>query len=223
MRVRPPAPIWGLESGVSAIAGSYHNLALRGDGTVVAWGENGAGQLGDGGRKHRRTPVAVRELTDITAVPAGEGHSLALTSSGGVFAWGSNEWGQLGDGSRENRHTPAPVPGLASGFAAIAAGEKYSLALHADGAVVAWGLNTGRKIGIDHIPAGPVSVRGLERNIVAIAAGGYHRLALTIDGTVLIWGTGGPAFGEFGPAELSRPPYVAEPAPVEGLPGVCAR
>ena len=56
MLVRPPASVWGLERGVTAVAGSYHNLALRDDGTVVAWGENGAGQLGDGTRKHRRSP-----------------------------------------------------------------------------------------------------------------------------------------------------------------------
>ena len=56
MLVRPPASVWGLESVVKAVAGSYHNLALRDDRTVAAWGENGAGQLGDGTRKHRRSP-----------------------------------------------------------------------------------------------------------------------------------------------------------------------
>ncbi len=212
--VRPPASVWGLEGGVKAVAGSYHNLALREDGTVVAWGQNGAGQLGDGSRKHRRAPVSVRDLTDITAIAAGPGHSLALTSSGGVFAWGSIQWGELG-----RANAPVPVPGLDSGVVAIAAGDNHSLALRGDGAVVAWGLGAAGLLGIDNIPDRPVSVPGLERNIIAIAAGLYHSLALSADGTVLAWGMAGTdGLGEFGPVDLSRPPSVSGPAPVEGLP-----
>ena len=217
--VRRPASVWGLDGGVEAVAGSYHNLALRDDGTVVAWGENGAGQLGDGTRKHRRSPVSVRDLSDIAAISAGEEHSLALTSSGRVLAWGGNQWGELGDGTRTNRHTAVPVPGLDTGFVAMVAGDRQSLALRGDGAVVAWGLNSAGAIGIDNIPDGPVLVPGLERDIIAIAAGGNHCLALSADGAVLAWGMAGtPGLGGFGPADLSRPPYVSHPAPVEGLP-----
>lgn len=217
--VRRPASVRGLAGGVKAVAASYHNLALRDDGTVVGWGENGAGQLGDGTTTHRRSAVSVRDLADVVAISAGEAFSLALTSAGAVFAWGSNRWGELGDGSRADRHTPALVPGLDSGVSAIVAGEKYSLALRRDGAVVAWGLNAGGAIGIDNIPDGPVPVSGLERNILAIAAGGSHRLALSSDGTVLAWGIAGSrGLGGFGPVDLSRPPYVSPPAPVEGLP-----
>ena len=36
-------------SGARALAaGVYHSLALLQDGTVMAWGEDGVGQLGDG-------------------------------------------------------------------------------------------------------------------------------------------------------------------------------
>ncbi|QDY11710.1 hypothetical protein FJK98_17190 [Micromonospora sp. HM134] len=40
-------------------AGDYHSLALQPDYTVVAWGSNGHGQLGDGGNEPRPTPVQV--------------------------------------------------------------------------------------------------------------------------------------------------------------------
>src|SRR5580704_3915382 len=51
-----PVAVSGL-SGVVAIArGSYHNLALLGDGTVRAWGFNAWGQLGDGTTMNRATP-----------------------------------------------------------------------------------------------------------------------------------------------------------------------
>ncbi len=45
MLVRPPSRVWGLEAGVTAIAAGHHSLALREDGTVLAWGSNDFGQL----------------------------------------------------------------------------------------------------------------------------------------------------------------------------------
>lgn len=215
MLARPPARVWGLEGGVMAIAGSYHNLALRDDGTVVAWGENDAGQLGDGTRKHRRTPVEVRGLADITAIAAGSGHSLALTSAGGVLAWGRNQWGELGDGTQSARYAPVPVHGLERDVIAIAAGHDVSLALTADGSVVGWGLNPALEPGDAH--ATPIRCPGLDGGIVAIAVGGSERLALTSDGSVLAWGSS--------PSDLSGTDRVLGPArwgsaprAVEGLP-----
>jgi len=60
----------------------------------------------------------------------------------------------------------------------LAAGENHSLALKADGRVVAWGDNT---VGQTKVPAG-------SSGVVAIAAGFYHSLALKSDGTVVAWG-----------------------------------
>ena len=61
---------------------------------------------------------------------------------------------------------------------AIAAGVGHSLALHADGTVVAWGNNSS---GQATVPAGL-------SDVTAIAAGGSHLLALRADGTVVAWG-----------------------------------
>lgn len=35
-------------TGTSVVTSNYHNLALKSDGTVWAWGQNNYGQLGDG-------------------------------------------------------------------------------------------------------------------------------------------------------------------------------
>jgi|GEM_PF-484200 len=216
--VRAPAAIWGVERAV-AIAGSHHCLALRDDGTVLAWGENRAGQLGDGTTKLRRSPVAVAGLTDVVAVSAGGAHSLALTSSGAVVAWGNNEVGQLGDGTRTSRSTPTPVAGLERDVVAIVAGNGRSLALLTDGSAVAWGLNAVGEIGLDHVRSSPCPVPGLERDIVAIAAGGSHDLALTSAGAVLAWGMSNTAgLGVFNVFDPSRPPHLVHPAVVPGLP-----
>jgi len=125
-----------------AIASSgTHVLALRDDGSVVAWGYNDRGQLGDGTRAESREPVAVKGLGDVVAVAAGARHSVALRGDGSVVAWGENDGGQLGDGTRKFRHRPVAVGGLDGGVRAIAAGDHKNYAVLADGSVVGWGLS----------------------------------------------------------------------------------
>ncbi len=60
----------------------------------------------------------------------------------------------------------------------VSAGNYHSLALKADGTVVAWGSNQN----------GQNAIPGDLREVVAVAAGGYHSLALRADGTVVAWG-----------------------------------
>lgn len=188
---RTPVEVPNLTSGVAAIAGSgYHNLALLANDSVMAWGPNDYGQLGDGTRQDQQSPVPVRGVEDAIAIAAGSSHSLAVRRNGSVVAWGDNMYGQLGDGTRDHRSTPVPVRDLDAGVRAVVAGGKNSLALRHDGSVVGWGLSVAGKLGIDHIPDRPVPIPGLDRGVVAIAAaGGHYHLALTQDGTVLAWGS----------------------------------
>ncbi len=174
---------------VSAYGG--HELALKNDGTVWAWGDNNLGQLGDGTTTNRYTPVQVLGLSGVTAIAAGYGHSLALKNDGTVWAWGYNSNGQLGDGTTTNRYTPVQVTGL-SGVTAIAVGRSHSLALKNDGTVWAWGYNYRGQLG-DGTTTNrytPVQVLGLS-GVTAIAAGEMHSLALKNDGTVWAWGYNG--------------------------------
>ncbi|MCL5036288.1 MAG: hypothetical protein M1269_04130 [Chloroflexi bacterium] len=165
----------GILTGITAIAaGQGHSMALRNDGTVFAWGWNGNGQLGDGSKTDRHTPVQVRGpgdegyLTGVIAIATRPAHTLALKKDGTVWAWGDNEWGQLGDGTQTERLTPVQVKGPAgSGFLTgvtdIEAGEGHSLAFRSDGTVWAWGHNNHGQLGIgsfDYYPhPTPVQVK----------------------------------------------------------------
>jgi alpha-tubulin suppressor-like RCC1 family protein len=202
-------------SAATFAAGARHSLALRADGTVWAWGDNGQGQLGVSDRRLGPVPAAVPGVADAVAVAAGADFSLALGSDGSLWAWGANDSGQLGDGTLAGRAAPAPVPGLPP-VVAVTAGRAHVLALTAAGEVWAWGANTRGQLGEDPAPARAVAapVAGLPL-VRSVAAGANHSLALAVDGTV--WGWGANARGQLGDGtRRSRP----EPAAVAGLDAV---
>ncbi|MGA8146365.1 MAG: hypothetical protein WB870_02160 [Gallionellaceae bacterium] len=193
-----PITVPGL-TGVVAISvgpSGYHTVALKSDGTVVAWGYNISGQLGDGTTDNGLTPVAVPGLAGVVAVAAGDAHSVALKSDGTVMAWGSNSNGQLGDGTSNDSYTPVAVAGLA-GVVAVAAGDAHTVAVKSDGTVAAWGYNGDGELGDGTTTdsPNPVAVPGLA-GVVGVAAGDYHTVAVKFDGVVVGWGYNGD--GELG-------------------------
>jgi alpha-tubulin suppressor-like RCC1 family protein len=229
-----------LKEVVAIAAGSVHSVALLSNGTVVAWGRNSAGQLGDGTSEGRHVPVPVcalggkgpcpeesQQLKEVIAISAGGEHNLALLSKEGtVVAWGRNFAGGLGNGSETNSDVPVPVSGLV-GAIAVSAGEFHNLALLKDGALEAWGYNNFGQLG-DGTSSGPehcgvlmnlacaktpVAVSGAT-GVVAASAVTSHSLALATDGTVKTWGAN--TNGQLGVGTSLGP----EPCPPE--PGSCS-
>jgi regulator of chromosome condensation (RCC1) repeat-containing protein len=183
-----PEPVADLPSGVLAIAaGDDHALALDFEGEVWAFGQNYAGQLGDGTfDDHARHPQHVRQVPPVAAVAAGGTASLALDTSGVVWAWGVQNLAGIGDGTQ-----PVAVTGLPT-IVAVRAGGGHALALDIDGNVWAWGLNGDGQLGDGTQTDSdvPVQVSGLA-SVVMISAGASHSLAVLADGTVWAWGGNG--------------------------------
>jgi alpha-tubulin suppressor-like RCC1 family protein len=149
-------------TGFTAIAaGPYHVLALKADGTLWAWGDNTAGQLGvasaddcyEGSnfmpQDNFNTAACSRKPLQVgagfTAISAGYQHSLALKADGSLWGWGTNYWGYLGNGQVTGAIFAPQQVGM--GYTAVAAGGYASVATKADGTVLAWGQNNTGSLG----------------------------------------------------------------------------
>ncbi|MDZ7863975.1 fibronectin type III domain-containing protein [Acidovorax sp.] len=213
-----PQPVTGLSSGVAAIAAGFeHTCALTTAGAMLCWGANTYGQLGDGSTTHKTAPQPVTALASgVAAIAAGFQHTCAVTTAGAVYCWGLNDNGQLGDGSTTDKSTPQPVTGLASGGAALSAGNYHTCVLTVAGAVQCWGINALGQLG-DGSNAGkttPQPVTGLASGVVAISTGarGNHTCAVTTAGAMQCWGLG--IHGQLGDGTLVG---KTTPQPVTGL------
>ncbi len=160
-----PATPPGLTNIIALAAGYDHQLALRADGTVVAWGGlNSSGQ--------RNVPP---EATNVVRIAAGTSHCVALRGDGTVVFWGAIN-------NQNNIVTAAPPETRANMMdIGLGFGADHVLQLRTDGIPVDWG-NSNSTYKLPNIPANAT-------NVIAIAAGGVHAIGLRSNGTIAAWGT----------------------------------
>ncbi|HEV8540865.1 MAG TPA: hypothetical protein VGR78_00605, partial [Verrucomicrobiae bacterium] len=153
-------------TGVAAVSGGgFHTLALKNDGTVIAWG---AGTNSTGIEPDYGQSMVPPGLKDVVAISAGWEFSLALKKDGTVTLWG----GRI--------PSLTSIPAGLNNISAISAGAGHALALRTDGTLAVWG---GNFYGQTNMPP------GLD-DITSIATGWHHSLALRRNGTVVAWGAG---------------------------------
>ncbi|WP_410176164.1 RCC1 domain-containing protein [Shewanella cyperi] len=179
-------------------AGYSHTLALKADGTLWTWGNNGYGLMGQGpygpldnGRYESDVPVQIGSRTDWVKIAAAEDTSYAIDSSGRLWGWGENTYGQIGDGSLEDRGVPTQV-GNDADWRDIAGGWAHTVAIKNDGSLWGWGHNTYGQVGDGSNEDRLTPVRiGTDYDWQAVLAGDSHSIALKKDGSLWGWGDGG--------------------------------
>ena len=105
----------GLADVVEINGSNGNRYARKADGTVVAWGSNLNGQIGNGSTstEHVRRPTPVSGLTGVVAIASGEAHNgYALTSDGTLWGWGNNLNYQLGATSPRRSAVPLRIPSV---------------------------------------------------------------------------------------------------------------
>eukprot|EP00466_Bigelowiella_natans_P012936 jgi/Bigna1/83435/fgenesh1_pg.108_\ len=174
--------------------------AVLDDHSLVCWGGNLYGQIGDGTQTHRPTPVAVSSLSNVSFVTGGGYHTCAIHSGGNLSCWGRNTWGQCGNGrmiSAETTPQHVPLPAAAT---KVALARAVSCALLSTQRIMCWGENTYGVVGdgtyINRTSPRYVDVSSSER-FSDISAGFHHICAVKADGCgIMCWGSN--TFGQLG-------------------------
>ncbi len=194
-------------NGVNFVAG------LKIDGTVVAWGKNTYGNLGNGTTIDSEKPIQVldtdgttlTEIKDIAAMgmissgwnyATGSTEAMAvLREDGTVWTVGSNKSGQLGNGINDDssvlvqviKQDDTPLTDIVK----IYSGTGAFYALTIKGEVYAWGLNNYSQLG-DGKTENSNKAKKIENltGVIDLTTGYCSAIALKTDGTAYAWGLG---------------------------------
>lgn len=206
-----PIEVAGVTNPIMVSSGFQFSVALLQDHTLMAWGNNLEGEIGDGTATNRLTPVAVPGIDQVVWVSAGWTHVVAIRADGTVWTWGANNWqgafdcedsydnnnlgffcgyGMLGDGTENDHYTPEQISGLSGAIMALG-GDSSTSVLLKDGSVWTFGSNGAGQLGVPSINQSltPVQVQGL-CSAVYIMTRDFHNVALCSDGSLWTWGSG---------------------------------
>ncbi|GEM_PF-2204839 len=125
-------------------AGYRHTCGVLSDATVVCWGNNSDGQLGNGSRRSSAAPVRVVGNMRFSSVTVGGTHTCGVAVNGRGFCWGSNRLGELGVGDDAADHErPTPIAGETTLRSVSATGDNSTCGLTQTGALFCWGMSEG--------------------------------------------------------------------------------
>jgi hypothetical protein len=195
----------GMMGAKTLAANNYSSAGIKNDGSLMVWGQNTDGILGDGSNTQRTSPVRVGTAT-YKFVSMGYQHMAAIRDDGTLWTWGNNGSGQLGLGNTTTNtatRSPQQVSGGGNDWAAVACGNAHTVALKTNGQLWAWGRNTEGQLGDGTNTAKTVPTRiGTASNWAAVAAGYYFTAAVKSFGAVYTWGDN--ANGQLGQGNTTR-------------------
>lgn len=188
--ITKPQPVTTLGHSVQSIrTAGEQTLALRTDGTVVAFGE---GPNGTGVNKSLCTPTPVVGLLGaVSKIAQGAGNACALLTDHRVQCWGENFFGTSGTGNENEEDTAdSPVSNLVDAID-VAVSYTHACAVRSAGGIVCWGDDTVGELGdgqTNTSSAVPVDVAGLAGPAVAVTVNVNDTCAQLASGAVQCWG-----------------------------------
>lgn len=179
---------------VSIAAGSSHNLAIKSDGTLWAWGENIRYELGDGTKTTRSTVVRSLSGNDWKQAAAGLEDSFGIKNDGTLWAWGLNSFGQLGVGTTKDSKVAVQVDSAT--WRKVWAGGTHTAGIQSDGTLWVWGSGANKpntstpQYQTDLVP----KCLSYDTNWVDVAMNFDIMFAIKSDGTLWAWGANAHVF-----------------------------
>jgi alpha-tubulin suppressor-like RCC1 family protein len=184
-----PVQVGSLTNWAQVAAGSNECAAIKTDGTLWSWGNNGNGALGIGTSypDSRSSPVQIGALTNWAQVSVDQG-GLALTTGGELYAWGRNSTGKVGDGTAADKSSPVQI-GALTNWSQVSTNTGHSAALKTDGTLWVWGGGSTGRLGDGTVvdKSSPIQVGALT-NWLQVSAGNYFTASVKTDGTLWTWG-----------------------------------
>ena len=166
-------------------------LVTVGNPSLLAWGYNYYGDLGNGSNIDTNMPITV--VSNVVAGSTGYGFSMFVTADGKLWAMGWNIYGELGNGTTSDTNRPVSV---ANNVVAVAAGGYHTMFIKSDGTLWGMGMNGAGELGNGITFAYTNRPMKVFSNVVAVAAGLEHSLFVKTDGT--LWAMGRNNYGQLG-------------------------
>jgi len=167
----------------------WHTAAILNDGSLLGWGDNSLGQLGDGttgqiflGNNHEQA---------WSRVQTGEfGDNWSMASQPRYDSFGYNYWVDI------INYRPNPIR-IIDNVIAVSTGGIHTMAIKTDGSLWAWGgYRLGSEFGVmnyHRFPSHPVKVMA---DIITVSSGNSHTMAIQSNG--YLWALGNNSLGQLG-------------------------
>ena len=170
---------------------SSSTLAIKSDGTMWAWGDNGNGQLGLNDTINRSSPVQIGSDTNwakismTTSSPC----TFAIRTTGTLWSWGQGNFGVLGQNNTTSLSSPVQI-GAQTDWAQVSGGQFHVHAIKTTGTLWSWGIADEGRLGTGNVinRSSPVQV-GSDVNWAQVAAGNDFSLARRTNDTMWAWGS----------------------------------
>jgi alpha-tubulin suppressor-like RCC1 family protein len=152
--IRVSSPVQTIAGGTNwkqVSAGQDQTAAIKTDGTLWLWGNNGYGRLGDNTTVSKSSPVqTISTGTNWKQVSCGQSWTSAIKTDGTLWIWGVNGLGQLGDNTTVSKSSPVQTVSAGNNWKQVGNGFSHSSAIKTDGTLWLWGDNVYGQLGTNN-------------------------------------------------------------------------
>lgn len=161
-----------------------HSFIVKEDGSLWAFGSNSHGELGDGTKINRKTPIKI--MDNVVMPVAGWCFGMAIKKDNSLWTWGWNVNGELGDGTMFQRTSPKKIK--ENICFANAKSWCVGQAIDNEGMLWVWGENEYGNLGDGTTVNRLIPVKILSENIY-YATSGPHSAAISANNDLFMWGS----------------------------------